>query len=161
MRVYHTSNDIIRMPDTKHSREKLDFGKGFYLTILKEQAIRYVQRFHSRGLTAYINEFELDDDTPGFKIMVFEEYDEAWLDFVTSCRRGIVPQGYDAISGGVANDRVYNTIDLYFEGLISKEEALGRLKFEQPNHQICILNEEMIKKHLHFINAEVFSYGSK
>jgi len=39
-------------------------------------------------------------------------------------------------------------------GVITKEEALGRLKYEKPNHQICILNGQMIDRHLHFIKAE-------
>ena len=63
-------------------------------------------------------------------------------------------QSYDAVSGGIANDKVFNTVDLYFAGVITKDEALGRLKFEKPNHQICILNARMIEQHLHFIKAE-------
>lgn len=58
------------------------------------------------------------------------------------------------MEGGIANDKVFNTIDLYFSGLINKQEALGRLSFEHPNHQICILNQEIIKQHLHFVSAE-------
>ena len=54
-----------------------------------------------------------------------------------------------------------NTVDLYFAGVISKEEALGRLRFEKPNHQICILNGEMLDKHLHFVKAERIENGSK
>jgi len=61
---------------------------------------------------------------------------------------------YDAVSGGIANDNVFNTVDLYFAGVITKEEALGRLKYETPNHQLCILNGEMLVRHLHFIKAE-------
>ena len=88
--------------------------------------------------------------------------DEEWLDYVTVCRRGKQPaEVYDAVSGGVANDKVFNTVDLYFAGVISKEEALGRLRFEKPNHQICILNGEMLDKHLHFVKAERIENGSK
>lgn len=36
--LYHTSNMIVSAPDVFHSREHLDFGKGFYLTPLREQA---------------------------------------------------------------------------------------------------------------------------
>ena len=93
--------------------------------------------------------------TSGYVIKSFPTYDEEWLDYVSVCRRGQQPaEVYDAVSGGVANDKVFNTVDLYFAGVISKEEALGRLRFEKPNHQICILNGEMLDKHLHFIKAE-------
>ena len=58
------------------------------------------------------------------------------------------------VTGGIADDKVFNTIDLYFSGNISKEEALKRLKFIHPNHQICILNQELINKHLHFLKSD-------
>lgn len=45
MKLYHASNYIIESPDVHHSRELLDFGKGFYLTALEEQARKYSQRF--------------------------------------------------------------------------------------------------------------------
>ena len=155
MKLYHASTVCIETPDVLHSRDKLDFGRGFYLTSLREQAVRYSERYIRRGKEAFINEYELDDETPGFTTKTFESYDEEWLDYVTHCRKGEqeAPK-YDAVSGGVANDNVFNTVDLYFAGLISKEEALGRLKYEKPNHQMCILNEEMLNRHLHFIKAE-------
>ena len=155
MKLFHASTICIEKPDVLHSRDNLDFGKGFYLTSIREQAIRYAERFTRRGKEAFINEYELDDETSGFTIKSFSCYDEEWLDYVTICRNGNKPeQIYDAVSGGVANDKVFNTVDLYFAGVISKEEALGKLKYEKPNHQLCILNGLMIDKHLHFIKAE-------
>ena len=71
------------------------------------------------------------------------------------CRKGNLETNlYDVVSGGIANDNVFNTVDLYFAGVITKEEALGQLKYETPNHQLCILNCEMLERHLHFIKAE-------
>ena len=49
MKLYHSSNVIVERPDTQHSRKYLDFGRGFYLTSLHEQAVRYAQRFKRRG----------------------------------------------------------------------------------------------------------------
>jgi hypothetical protein len=43
MKLYHSSNMSVEHPDTKHSRPYLDFGRGFYLTSLYEQAIRSAQ----------------------------------------------------------------------------------------------------------------------
>ena len=155
MILYHASTVIIEKPDVLHSRENLDFGKGFYLTSFHSQAIRYAERYTRRGKEAYINEYELDDVTEGFTIKTFSSYDEEWLDYVTICRKGkCPPETYDAIVGGVANDKVFNTVDLYFAGAISKQDALGKLKFEKPNHQMCITNGNMLDKHLHFLKAE-------
>ncbi|MEG0153689.1 MAG: DUF3990 domain-containing protein [Niameybacter sp.] len=55
---------------------------------------------------------------------------------------------YDIIMGGIADDRVYNTISLYSDQLITKDEALRRLRYYKPNHQICIVNQEVINKYL-------------
>ena len=32
MRVYHASDCMVGSPDTEHSRDNLDFGRGFYVT---------------------------------------------------------------------------------------------------------------------------------
>lgn len=40
MTIYHSSNCIVKKPDTKHSRKDLDFGIGFYVTTIKEQALQ-------------------------------------------------------------------------------------------------------------------------
>lgn len=155
MRLYHASPVIVERPDVLHSRENLDFGRGFYTTSLREQAVSYAERFLRRGEAAYVNEYELDEDMGGFSIKTFPAYDEEWLEYVALCRKGLpVPARYDAVSGGIANDRVFNTLDLYFAGIVSKEEALARLKYEKPNLQLCILNGKMLDLHLHFIKAE-------
>ena len=62
MRLYHASTSIIEKPDVLHSRDKLDFGKGFYLTTIRGQAVRYAERFTRRGKEAFINEYELDEE---------------------------------------------------------------------------------------------------
>ena len=64
MKLYHTSNIEIPNPDTIHSREHLDFGRGFYLTSLREQAEKYAQRFLRKGEDAFLNVYELDDELP-------------------------------------------------------------------------------------------------
>lgn len=155
MKVYHASKFIIESPDIYHSRDLLDFGKGFYLTSLVEQAKNYAQRFLFQGDKAYLNHYNLDENLDNkFNIKEFGDYNEEWLDFVTLCRLGKLSSKYDMITGGIADDKVFNTVDLYFSGNISKEEALKRLKFIHPNHQICILNQELINKHLHFLKSD-------
>ena len=67
-------------------------------------------------------------------------------------RRGcILPWGgYDIIEGGIANDRVIDTVNLYSLGLMDEDTALSRLAEHQPNNQICILSQEVIEKYLVF-----------
>ena len=155
MTLYHASTVRVEHPDVQHSRPNLDFGCGFYLTSMRSQAVSYAERFNRRGKPAILNEYELDDDLADFVVKRFEAYDEEWLDYVSACRRGIPhAEHYDAVEGGVANDKVFNTVDLYFAGVITKQEALGRLRYAKPNHQICLLSNAVIEQKLHFIKAE-------
>lgn len=61
MILYHTSTIEIRNPDVIHSRACLDFDRGFYLTVLRQQAERYGERFKRRGEDAVMNIYEFDD----------------------------------------------------------------------------------------------------
>lgn len=155
MKLYHSSSVVVQQPDTYHSRKFLDFGRGFYLTSIYDQAVRYAQRFKRRGQQAWLNtyEFTLDNETQ-WKIIRFEAYDAQWLDFVAQCRDGNEVGDYDMIIGGIANDRVIITLDRYFANEISQEEALGLLRFEKPNIQYCIRSERMLQACLTYIESE-------
>ena len=154
MEVYHASTVVVDSPDTTHSRDFLDFGPGFYVTTLQDQAVKYGARYINRGKNAILNIYELADDLSKWKVITFNQYDEAWLDFVTECRQGRVVGNYDVIIGGIANDKVFRTIDLYFAGDISKEECLRKLVFEKPNNQICIRSQQVLNECLTFKNSQ-------
>ena len=154
MEVYHASPVIVDCPDSNHSRSYLDFGPGFYVTTLLEQALKYGARFTRRGIDAFIITYELADSLSKWKVIRFEQYDETWLDFVTECRAGRTVGDYDVVIGGIANDKVFRTIDLFFAGDISKDECLRRLIFEKPNNQICIRNQCVLNECLSFKNYQ-------
>lgn len=56
---------------------------------------------------------------------------------------------YDLVLGGVANDKVFNTVELFFDGLIDKAEAINRLRYEKPNLQSCFRTQKALSL-LHF-----------
>ena len=153
MLIYHASDVIVDKPDTVHSRSNLDFGKGFYATVIKEQAERYAQRFILRNRKGILNVYEYTPDE-NLNIKSFESYDSEWLDFVAACRMGEdVYKQFDVICGGIANDRVFNTLDLYFSNQMTKEEALKRLIFEKPNQQLCFTSQTAIDSSISFIES--------
>mgnify|MGYP001043700667 CR=1 FL=1 len=159
MIVYHTSDTCFERPDTVHSREALDFGKGFYVTKLMEQAVNYSERFTRLGQSAFVHSFEY---TPAMniKVKVFDTYDEEWLDFVCKCRKGgDIYLDYDIIEGGVANDKVFRTVDLYMAGIYDKEQALSKLIFEKPNHQLCFVTQNAIDSCLKFVERKEIKNG--
>lgn len=106
MIVFHGSSVEVQSPDVYHSRENVDFGKGFYITPIKAQAVKWAARFKRHK------------------------------------------------GKGVANDKVFNTIELYLEGLIEKAEAIKRLQYDKPNLQMCIRNQQLIDEFLQFTESE-------
>ena len=153
MILYHTSNLEIIKPDISFSRSSLDFGAGFYTTENRLQAEKYAKRFFKQGSNAVMNVYSLDGDISGYSRKVFSAYDAQWLDYVEACRRELPHEHYDIIEGGIANDNVFDTLDLYMADIITHEQAIRRLKKQKPNWQICFANQELINKHLHFVES--------
>lgn len=154
-KVYHGASQEIPSPLVHVGRENLDFGKGFYVTDIRKQAKTWAE-IKSRYLMeskAYINEylFDFDNAIKEFRYKKFEKYDKEWLHFIIDSRDGIkVWRGFDIIEGGVANDRVIDTVEAYKAGHINEENALRELSKHQPNNQICILKQEVVDKYLKF-----------
>lgn len=155
MILYHGSYLEIRKPDLEHSRVDVDFGRGFYTTPIYEQAVKWCNRFKRRKQEGVVSRYVLDETvyTEG-KVLCFDSYSEEWLDFILNCRKGKDSSDYDMVIGGVANDKVFNTVELYFDGLIDKTEAIKRLRYEKPNLQVCFRNQEIMEKYLHFEGSE-------
>ena len=154
MILYHGSFIEINKPDLKHSRPNVDFGKGFYTTPIYEQAVKWCSKFKKRGKNGIVTRYEFDEnDNKALKLLKFDSYSEEWLDFILNCRRGKDNTDYDMVIGGVANDKVFNTVELFFDGLIDKTEAIGRLRYEKPNLQIAFRTDKALT-YLHFEGSE-------
>ncbi|MCM1496409.1 MAG: DUF3990 domain-containing protein [Bacteroides sp.] len=155
MILYHGSSIEIRKPDILHSRRNVDFGRGFYTTPIQKQAEKWCEKFIRRGKDGIVTVYNMDEKVfQTCRILEFSSYSEDWLDFVTSCRMGLDTTEYDLILGGVANDKVFNTCELYFKQYISKDAALSRLRYEKPNQQVCFKNQKVLDEYLRFERSE-------
>ena len=155
MILYHGSYLEIEKPDLVHSRDNVDFGIGFYTTPIYEQAVKWCGKFKRRGESGIVSKYEFDmESLEKWNVLEFDSYSEEWLDFILNCRSGKDVTNYDIVIGGVANDKVFNTVELYFEGLIDKKEALNRLRYEKPNLQICFRTESVLE-YLRFEGSEL------
>lgn len=157
MILYHGGTEAVIQPDCKKGRPDLDFGQGFYVTLLQDQAEGFARRkARDRKGKPVISVYEFDYEAAinDCAYLNFEFYDEAWLDFVVESRSGLKPWvNYDIVEGGVANDRVIDTVELYTIGILDKASALGRLSEHQPNHRICILSQAILDKYLKFVEV--------
>ena len=61
MILYHGSFLEIAKPDLVHSRPNVDFGRGFYVTPLYEQAAKWCGKFIHRGKDGIISRYEYDE----------------------------------------------------------------------------------------------------
>lgn len=117
MILYHGSYMEISKPDLKHSRDNVDFGRGFYVTPIYEQAAKWCGKFKRRGQEGVVSKYNFgNNDVQGLKVLEFDSYSEEWLDFIISCRRCEDATVYDVVIGGVANDKVFNTVELFWRG---------------------------------------------
>ncbi len=154
MILYHGSYLEITKPDLNHSRSNVDFGRGFYVTPLYEQAAKWCGKFKRRGKDGIISRYTFDENMEKeLKTLKFNSYSEDWLNFILNCRSEKDLTDYDLVIGGVANDKVFNTVELFFDGLIDKTEAIKRLRYEKPNLQICFRTEKALE-YLSFEGSE-------
>lgn len=164
IKLFHGFYTEVSSPLVKLGRNKVDFGQGFYLTKLQSQAeawARVISERKGKRAKAVLSVFSLDIDklkSNNYRIKKFESYNIEWLEYVIDCRRGgSLQEQYDIVEGGVANDNVIDTVEDYENGIITAEQALGQLKYKAVNHQICILNQEIVDKYLTFVSSRILN----
>jgi hypothetical protein len=167
--LYHGSTAAVPKVDLACGRSDVDFGQGFYLTTLYDQARRWAERRYIRARDAHaiVNEYAYDTDND-LQILRFDGYSEEWLDFVVGNRRSearplIVT--YDVVIGNVADDDVVNAIDRYIaqleKGQVTRNTKLAlldELRFACPNDQYCFKTERALE-FLNFKEAKVVDDG--
>lgn len=156
MIVYHGSNMIVDHPDVRHSFRGLDFGRGFYVTTIREQAERWAKRkaLFVEGSKPVLNEYEMSSDVSGLLVRNFGDDLDAWIDFVCQCRDGNQKyRQYDIIIGKVANDKVFRVVDLYHSGIWDKERALKEIRVYPGYDQIAFITQKAIDQTLVFSKA--------
>ena len=148
MILYHGSKEIVREPQILKARYNKDFYFGFYCTLYESQALRWATRITGKGV---INQYEYTPDL-SLKILAFENMTEEWLDFIAACRNGN-PHEYDIIEGPMAHDTIFNYVEDFVEGRISREGFWELAKFKHPTHQICFNTAKALKT-LRFLGGQ-------
>lgn len=137
--IYHGSYCKIEEPKIIEGKYTKDFEKGFYCTILSEQAEKWARKYE----TPIINMYEYKENN-NLKIKNFTVMTEEWLDFIINSRRGKT-HNYDVVIGAMADDQVYNYINDLINGIITREAFWELAKFRHPTHQIVFGTEKALK----------------
>ena len=129
--LYHGSRVIVEYPEIRVQRFQKDFFWGFYCTAIERQAVRWATKF---GIAGAVNVYAFDDQA-ALSIKRFPEMTGEWLDFVAACRTG-VPHSYDVVEGPMADDTIFNYVQSFLDGEISRAAFWELAKFRYPTHQI-------------------------
>ena len=150
MRVFHGGDIEVKDPVIRTGKFTKDFGEGFYCTKLKRQAKRWAMRKETPTISIY-------EYTPNkaLSILDFKGMTDEWLDFIVNCRKGIT-HNYDIVIGAMANDQIYNYIEDFIAGTITREQFWVLAKFKYPTHQICFATEASLKC-LSYIESETIN----
>lgn len=154
MTVYHGGAAAVPNPDLSHSRRAVDFGAGFYVTPILDQAVRWGEKRKRRSGAAAISRYEYDEAAAfSLKVLRFGAYSEEWLDFIIQCRDLRDDSDWDIVEGGVANDKVFDTLEAFFDGFATKAQTIDRLRMETPNIQMSFRTVAALQT-LKFVGSE-------
>ena len=108
MTLYHGSNMVVRKPEVRKTAYTKDFSWGFYCTKNYEQAARWARKNERNGV-----------------VNVYEYAESASLRIK-----------YDIVEGPMADDTIWNYVNDFLSGDISREAFWALAKFRHPTHQI-------------------------
>lgn len=145
--VYHGSKDYVQKPEIRIQKYNKDFYFVFYCTLFPEQAKRWATRFTGIGI---LNEYKYIPNE-NMNIKKFETMTEDWLDFIVACRTGNSHE-YDIVEGPMADDTIFNYVQNYIDGKISREAFWSLAKFKHPTHQISFHTDKALST-LHFLKG--------
>ena len=160
MILYHGSNLDIASINLNMCRPYKDFGRGFYLTDIKQQAEKMAERV-SRiygGITV-LNVFEISDDYTTVPDIVIKDFGtqttEEWAKFVMNNRdrnyrdiHNALYNGdnkYDIVIGPVADDNMALLFRQYENEIIDFGTLLKGMIYKQTSSQYSFHTEKAIR----------------
>lgn len=152
MILYHGSNVAIQDIDLAKCRPYKDFGQGFYLTDIMEQAQRMAARtvrMFKGCPTLTVYDFDINAAIKKrLSIKVFDTPNKEWAKFVMDNRNLNVVQpchNYDIVIGPVADDTISRLIRMFTENFITEEQLVKKLTFTKVTSQYFFHTEAAIK----------------
>ena len=144
MKLYNGSAFKIENPKIATSGFYKDFGYGFYCTNIEKQAKRWAA---TRGKQHIVNVYSYVEDK-NLNILNFDNMTEEWLYFVIDCKKGIEHE-HDIVGGPMADDTIWDYIEDFIDGKITREAFWVLVKFKYPTHQIVFTTDRALKT-IHF-----------
>jgi hypothetical protein len=138
--IYHGSNVVVNNPQIIVSGFYKDFGFGFYCTNIEKQAKKWALSKRGNSIVSVFDYQPAED----LKILSFPVMTDEWLDFVVACRRG-TKHYYDIVEGPMADDQIWDYVEDFMEGNITREAFWVLAKFKYPTHQIVFCTQKSLE----------------
>lgn len=140
MKLYHGTNTEFRIIDLAKCKPNKDFGRGFYLTDIKKQAVAMAVRRcerEGRGMPI-VQEYVFDErllQSGLLNVKWFDGVSAEWAKFILANRmaRGRKVHDYDVVIGPVADDGVTYQLKLYLQHFITIEKLVEELTYRKLN----------------------------
>ena len=150
MKLYHGSNLVIEQIDLSKCRPYKDFGQGFYLTEIREQAEQMARRTATiYGGEPVVNVFDFDETAlRSLSVKIFDSPCEEWALFVMANRsRNCVEPAhqFDIVIGPVADDTIATLFRNFDDGIIDLPMLVNGLKYKKVSLQYFFHSEEALK----------------
>ena len=148
IKIYHGTNTTFDKVELDKCLPYKDFGRGFYLTTIRTQALARAKNkcnFEGGAPTILVYQFD-EKELTNMNVKYFEKPTEEWANFIFANRnkRNKKMHNYDIVIGPVADDGVIASIRLYETKVIDLAEFVKRLEYAHPNIQYAFCTERAI-----------------
>ena len=160
MRLYHGSNIAIDNINLAMCRPYKDFGQGFYLTDIEEQAEKMAIRVaRIYGEKPIVNIYEIEDNFKDLKNLKIKDFGiqttEEWARFVMNNRSRVFTDiknvlcnkdnKYDIVIGPVADDNMALLFRQYENEIIDFETLVKGMIYKETFSQYSFHTEKSVK----------------
>lgn len=174
--LYHGSYCEVSRPQLDRCAKRKDFGKGFYLTTSREQAVSFLKTSIVKAEVEGVIEEEQEYGVISvFEVQIkqklcsyiFQSADENWLHCIAAHRKkGAFSEvekqmaQYDVIAGKIADDATNRTLAAYISGTFgdmgsktADDFCISRLLPDRLQDQYCFKTEKALEC-LRFLRGE-------
>jgi len=165
--LYHGSISFFDKPDANKGKPFKDFGRGFYVSQEKQNAINIAYRNKSieesrnkrlgktESVSAFLYSFEFDlTFLQDYSVKEFLNADKEWLLFVLANRSSSdKSHEYDIVIGPTANDDTRASLRAYNAGAYGEQDSdeamnilIRRLKVDKLPEQIYFSNNNILSR---------------
>ena len=151
--LYHGSKSGIKGPIAPISRERCDFGKGFYMGTEPYQPLTLISDFEESKF--YVTSLDMTGMRvltvkPDLEWAMLVAYNRGKMDEVRGTslyeHYAAMSKGYDVVVGSIANDRMFYVLDNFFLGNITDKALVMSLSALQLGKQYVAITEKACKQ---------------